>query len=128
MVAAARTEAWEERSRETNFTWTDGYLDWISEITGVIFDSVRPARMMSDGQPAAILIAVSAPIPPTPGPVMTTGDVSLRYYDLEIANYILVLPFTRSLKAATTSSPVEVNSQRVMSMMVTKYRRGELKD
>lgn len=72
MAAAARTEAWEDKSRDTNLTDTEGYFELISEITGVIFDSVRPARIMREGEAAAILIAVSAPIPPAPGPVMTT--------------------------------------------------------
>ena len=70
----------------------EGYLEVMEEITGVIFDSVRPARMTSDGRPAAMLIAVSAPIPPTPGPVMTTGCVSLRVCDLEIEITYLFCP------------------------------------
>jgi hypothetical protein len=41
-------------------------------IRGVILDSVRPARRRVEGRPAASDRAVSAPIPPTPGPVMTT--------------------------------------------------------
>jgi hypothetical protein len=45
------------------------------EITGVILDSVRPARIMRCGEPTAMLRAVSAPIPPKPGPVITTANV-----------------------------------------------------
>ena len=74
VAAALRTDAWKERSKDTNFTGTVGCLAVMVEITGVIFDSVRPARMMREGEPAAMLIAVSAPIPPTPGPVITTGQ------------------------------------------------------
>ena len=48
------------------------------EITGVILDSVRPARIMRSGEPAAMLTAVSAPIPPKPGPVITTANVSSK--------------------------------------------------
>lgn len=92
VAAALRTEAWEARSRETNLIETEGYLVVMDEITGVILDLVRPARMMRDGEPAAILRAVSAPIPPAPGPVITTEFVSPQVLGLGLRNTYLFCP------------------------------------
>jgi len=91
---------------------TEGYSSLMVEITGVILDSVRPARMIWEGRPAAMEIAVSAPMPPFPGPVMTTEVVSDESCQQRLN--LLVLSFIRSLNASTTSSPVEVNIQRVI--------------
>ena len=58
-------------------------------MTGWILERERPRRRICDGDAEAREITVSAPRPPSLGPVMT-----------------IVLPFTLSLKAATTSEPV----------------------
>jgi hypothetical protein len=64
---------WEERSSLTNLTDTEGYFEVMVVMTGLILDSERPVRTRREGRPAAIEIAVSAPIPPWEGPVITTG-------------------------------------------------------
>ena len=89
------------------------YLEVMAAITGLILDSVRPARIRSDGEAAARESAVSAPIPPRPGPVITTGFLKQRAW-YGSGRYVLVFPFTLSWKASTTSLPVEENSQRVI--------------
>lgn len=49
-----------------------GFTDAICSITGVIFDSVRPAKIIWAGLAVARDKAVSAPSPPLEAPVMTT--------------------------------------------------------
>lgn len=45
-------------------------MSWITVVT---FDSERPVKSSKEGEPAARVRAVAAPIPPFEGPVMTTG-------------------------------------------------------
>jgi len=71
---AARTEDWEERSSSTYRAATDRCLDLISSMTGWIFDSVRPAKIMRAGAAAARDRTVSAPMAPVEGPVMATVE------------------------------------------------------
>lgn len=49
-----------------------GLMDAISSITGVILDSVRPARIIWAGLAVARDKAVSAPSPPFEAPVTMT--------------------------------------------------------
>lgn len=69
---AARMEDWSARSSLMNLIAMSGWLLLISVMTGRILLSVRPARMMSLGLPAARKIAVWAPRPLSLGPVMRT--------------------------------------------------------
>ena len=113
MAAAARMEAWEAKSKGTKCTEMEGCFELMALMMGVIFDSVRPARMRWEGRPAAIEMAVSAPMPPMPGPVMTTGFVRSEIFDRG-RSHLLFLSFTLSLNASTTSLPVEEKLQRVI--------------
>jgi hypothetical protein len=72
VIAAARMEEKEERSRGMKVACVVGLMDLISWITGVILDSVRPRRKISFGFPVARERAVWAPMPPLEGPVMMT--------------------------------------------------------
>ena len=73
-AAALRTDLSEPRSREMNWTLTPGELSAIWAITGATFDSDRPASMSRDGDAFASETAVSEPMPPALGPVITTGN------------------------------------------------------
>lgn len=52
-----------------------GLIFWMDSITGTTLDSVRPARMIFEGEAVARWRATSAPIPWVLGPVMRTVDV-----------------------------------------------------
>lgn len=53
VMAAARTEAWDERSSATKYVWMEGYCLLMVDITDVILGSVRPVRMTWLERPAA---------------------------------------------------------------------------
>jgi hypothetical protein len=72
VAAAARIDSKEERSRGIKIALVEAQRDLISEITGVILDSLRPRRKIALGLPAAREMAVRAPTPPLLGPVMIT--------------------------------------------------------
>lgn len=82
--------------------WIDGVNainDWLDLGQGAT------SKDDQEGEPAARHVAVSAPIPPSLGPVMRTGIelacvAYLERYGLQ------VLPFTTSLKASTTCEPL----------------------
>ena len=56
----------------TNLVLTAGLIALMRSMTGWILPNERPARTSSSGDPAARQVAVSAPMPPSLGPVMTT--------------------------------------------------------
>ncbi len=55
-----------------NWVSTSGYAALIRSMTGWILGSERPARRIHVGDPAARENAVSAPMPPSLGPVIRT--------------------------------------------------------
>ena len=72
-LAAARTLACEARSMGMNLTTVDGLTVWMAEMTDWELATDRPNRIRAAGEPWASEMAVSPPIPPSEGPVMTTG-------------------------------------------------------
>ena len=55
-----------------NLVLTSGLMALMRSMTGWILPEERPARTSSSGDPAAREVAVSAPIPPSLGPVIRT--------------------------------------------------------
>ena len=55
-----------------NLVLTAELIALMRSMTGWILPNERPARAISAGDPAARQVAVSAPIPPSLGPVMRT--------------------------------------------------------
>ena len=72
LAAASRTEARLLRSRLMNLVLTAGLIALMRSMTGWILPNERPARTINVGDPAARHVAVSAPIPRSLGPVITT--------------------------------------------------------
>jgi hypothetical protein len=68
--AAFLTDDRESKSIGTNFVRIEELILWMASIVGWILERERPSRRMVDGEPLARDIAVSAPIPPSLGPVM----------------------------------------------------------
>lgn len=48
----------------------EGEMDWMVLMVGWVFDKERPRRRIVEGWPCAREMAVSAPMPPSLGPVM----------------------------------------------------------
>lgn len=74
--AACRTLLLSRRSISTKKTSILGLTFLIASITEVTLLSVRPTRMIVLGFAEARVMADSAPMPFSLGPVMTTGHVS----------------------------------------------------
>lgn len=69
-AAARRTEARESRSMGMCFVVVEGEMVWMVLMVGWILGRERPRRRIVEGEPWAREIAVSAPIPPSLGPVI----------------------------------------------------------
>ena len=80
LVAASRTETRLLRSRLMNLVLTSGLIALMRSMTGWILPKERPARTSSSGDPAAREVAVSAPIPPSLGPVIRTEFLSAQMF------------------------------------------------
>jgi hypothetical protein len=67
----------------TNFAEPEGLTSLICEMRGVILEALRPTRTMRAGKARESERAVSAPIPPILGPVITTDSVRICGAELQ---------------------------------------------
>lgn len=98
-------------------TSTEGLISLISLMTGLIFDSLRPARMIFAGLANARLIAVSAPRLLLLGPVMRTARYTsavTRTIRRDLEKCVQVFPSASLANALATSLPVVLISNFAM--------------